>query len=103
MAIRTASRPGRRRAPKPPVRDDADAELVPEGDLKLPHERDQTPNAKNTSNRVTRQAHRDLSSGRQDTDVRSSAMDSFRRATATRARTGTRVSGTRPARKSPVS
>jgi hypothetical protein len=99
MPINTTIRdlkPSRRKAR---VRDDADAHLVPGSEVKLPHERDESPHARNTSNPVTRQAHRDASGGQQDTDLRGGAVDSFRRSTGTRAKTGTRVRGTRPPRK----
>ena len=88
---------------KPRVRDDSDAHLVPGSEVKLPHERDESPGATNTSNPVTRQAESDASSGQKDTDARGAAVDSFRQATGTPAKTGTRAPGTRPPRKSPTS
>lgn len=103
MPINTTTRG----APKPSrgrkVRDESDAHLVPGSEVKLPHERDETPQATNTSNPVTRQAHRDAVGGQKDTDVRGRAVDSFRRNTGTRAKTGTRAPGTRPPRKSALS
>lgn len=104
MPINTTTRGvPKTRSRKARVRDDSDGYLVPGSEVKLPHERDESPQARNTSNPVTRQAHRDAASGQRDTDLRGGAVDSFRRATGTRAKTGTRAAGTRPPRKSPVS
>jgi len=98
MAVRTGTT-SPRRTRKPKVHENPPALLKAERSLKLPHERDETPNATNTSSPVTRQAYRDVTGPQRDTDVRAKAVDVFRSRTGTPAKTGTRVAGTRPARK----
>jgi hypothetical protein len=104
MVMRVGFRPpgkAKKRAVAPGGRrDTSDEVLIPDSRMKLPHERDETPNARRTSNPVTRQAYRDASGTNKDTDVRGTAMQKFRSATGTRAVTGTPPLRKKPARRS---
>lgn len=94
MPVRTGTQPPRllRDRPAPPshaARDATDHPLFPEGEMKLHHERDESPAVAPSPDPMTRRAYRDAVSGQRDTDVRSEAVEVFQRATGTRSRAGT--------------
>lgn len=90
MPVRTGTQPGHQaRGLNRRKRDTTDEVLIPDGGTKLHHERDQTPDAQNTSNPVTRQAWRDTVGDQQDTDRRGDAVETFEQATGTGSRAGT--------------
>ncbi len=62
-------------------RDNTDESFVPDGRIQLPHERDESPQAQNTSNPVICQGWRDSISEQQVTDRRGQAVEAFRDAT----------------------
>ena len=113
MVVRVGSRPAgkakNRVNQRPRVRDTADDVLVPDSRMKLPHERDETPNAAaqtpgkaGSPDAAARQAYRDASGAQKDTDLRGTATKNFRNASGTRAITGTPSLKRRITRHSPT-
>lgn len=105
MPVRTGSQPPRLLRDRPaapgavPARDASDAALFPEGEMKLHHERDESPAVGHSPDPASGRAYRDASGPQCDTDVRGSAVAVFERATGTPSRAGTDAGRNPPRRR----